>query len=70
MCFSGSCECCTLPLAESVGRSSSLVVFECGHAFHEFCVAEDACPVCLTSHMPSLSSFLPATAPSYASIDL
>jgi uncharacterized membrane protein len=57
MC-AGSCECCTLPLAESVGRSSSLVVFECGHAFHEFCVAEDACPVCLTSHMPSLSSFL------------
>jgi len=53
--LTASCECCTLPLSESVGRLPSIVVFECGHAFHEFCVPEEACTACLAFHMSSLS---------------
>jgi len=45
----GTCPCCTLPLKE---RSAALVVFPCGHTYHQPCIPEMACRECF--HMPSL----------------
>jgi hypothetical protein len=53
----GCCPFCTLPLIENVGRTSRVVIFPCGHAFHQFCMTEDACPTCLYKKFPKLHSF-------------
>eukprot|EP01105_Mastigella_eilhardi_P027564 TRINITY_DN854_c0_g1_i1.p1 TRINITY_DN854_c0_g1~~TRINITY_DN854_c0_g1_i1.p1 ORF type:complete len:2101 (-),score=576.24 TRINITY_DN854_c0_g1_i1:641-6916(-) len=57
----GTCECCSLPLAENpearVGatlhkKSHSVVVFQrCGHAYHKCCVGHDGCLLCLDERM-------------------
>eukprot|EP00004_Rigifila_ramosa_P019901 TRINITY_DN5125_c0_g1_i1.p1 TRINITY_DN5125_c0_g1~~TRINITY_DN5125_c0_g1_i1.p1 ORF type:complete len:1427 (+),score=302.28 TRINITY_DN5125_c0_g1_i1:465-4283(+) len=50
----GVCVCCTLPVSECVG--SSIVVFPCGHAFHQACVPEQSCISCLGRNLTSFLS--------------
>jgi len=50
-----ACECCGLPLLEGV-MTGSLLVFPCGHAFHQFCIPERACVLCLERNMKTLIS--------------
>lgn len=53
---SGTCGYCTLPLEELItDASSSLIIFPCGHAFHQICNLEmDACTICYQSNLVTL----------------
>ena len=46
----GNCPSCTLPLREYVG--TNIVIFRCGHGYHQQCIPENACRVCV--NIPSL----------------
>lgn len=49
------CPCCSLPVQENIGNISSVVIFPCGHSFHDFCIAEfDACVICYSQNITSL----------------
>jgi hypothetical protein len=46
----GKCTHCTLPLKEQVGNVPNVVVFLCGHSFHQHCISHvDACTMCLNN---------------------
>eukprot|EP00455_Lapot_gusevi_P050325 TRINITY_DN7271_c0_g1_i5.p1 TRINITY_DN7271_c0_g1~~TRINITY_DN7271_c0_g1_i5.p1 ORF type:complete len:117 (-),score=7.46 TRINITY_DN7271_c0_g1_i5:22-372(-) len=42
------CICCTLPISETVGNS--IIVFPCGHLYHQVCCPEQACITCFSSN--------------------
>jgi len=53
------CPACTIPLTEPIGAVatlSSVVLFACGHAFHQLCAAEGACPICLHERVGPLTT--------------
>jgi len=51
----GLCPVCTLPLIEGVSASlTNVMLLECGHAFHQMCLVEEACVVCFAKDKPSL----------------
>ncbi|XP_048585513.1 Hermansky-Pudlak syndrome 5 protein homolog isoform X2 [Nematostella vectensis] len=50
------CPVCKLPLCDQVSSSNQgILVFECSHVFHRFCVPECACVVCFHQNLRSLA---------------
>eukprot|EP01130_Rhizamoeba_saxonica_P015032 TRINITY_DN6663_c0_g1_i7.p1 TRINITY_DN6663_c0_g1~~TRINITY_DN6663_c0_g1_i7.p1 ORF type:complete len:870 (+),score=223.42 TRINITY_DN6663_c0_g1_i7:1043-3652(+) len=49
--LSGKCGVCTLPLDAA---EADVVVFRCGHSFHDCCVPEEACPTCFSKNFTTL----------------
>jgi len=55
----GCCPVCTLPLIEKVSNVlSNVVVMECGHVFHQPCLPEEVCVLCVCSEKDSLFDWI------------
>jgi hypothetical protein len=54
--LSASCVRCTHPLSKALEPSGNIVVFPCGHGFHQFCCEEDACITCFRKNFQPLLS--------------
>ena len=52
-----ACPTCTIPLVDPVGATaalSSIVLFRCGHSFHQLCAPEGVCALCLHNRVGRL----------------